>query len=258
MGKRRKTAKTGDKGIYKARGDTKQGGKQNGSDDLYDEVDRYHKQNEEEFIALDRQEESDFLDDGVRESVLDLAAGDNSDESEDETSVDDSGDESSVEAAKSLSSTDDDQFSVENEDVRDWGKKKSAYYHGDTADLEIGQDQEDAFLEEEAAKEVQAARYRHMEEADFLPSDAEDDDEGSQDEENDLSFKKKRNLSKLSKADKLRLLKSHHPDILPLVSHFAGVLRDWHSRTNVVTKALCDDKESTPEVSEKLSLLLHP
>lgn len=45
---------------------------------------------------------------------------------------------------------------LENDDDEEmeqgWGKKKSTYWSGDTADLEIGQDVEDAEEEEEAAK----------------------------------------------------------------------------------------------------------
>ena len=53
------------------------------------------------------------------------------------------------------------------DELLNWGKKKKSYYYGDTADLEIGQDEEEAYLEEEAAKEVLKARYADMEEGDF-------------------------------------------------------------------------------------------
>jgi len=57
-----------------------------------------------------------------------------------------------------------------------WGKKKN-YYDGDTADLEIGQELQDAYNEEEAAIELQRERLGQMEEADFFDDDIEDEEE---------------------------------------------------------------------------------
>merc|ERR1712070_598866 len=66
------------------------------------------------------------------------------------------------------------------EELMHWGKKKRDYYHGDTADLEIGQDEEDAILEEEAADEVLNTRYDQMDEEDYmLHSDNEKKDESA-------------------------------------------------------------------------------
>lgn len=45
----------------------------------------------------------------------------------------------------------DSEEEAEAEEDEGWGAKKKAYYSGDTADLEIGQDAEDAKDEEEAA-----------------------------------------------------------------------------------------------------------
>ena len=55
-----------------------------------------------------------------------------------------------------------------------WGKKKN-YYAGDTADLEIGQDVQDAYDEEEAAMSLQKERLASMQESDFM--DYMDEDE---------------------------------------------------------------------------------
>jgi hypothetical protein len=58
---------------------------------------------------------------------------------------------------------DDDEDSDEDDKPEKWGKKKT-YWTGDTADLEIGQDVEDAEDEERAAK-VSAERHvnaRHI------------------------------------------------------------------------------------------------
>ncbi len=65
--------------------------------------------------------------------------------------------------------------------VTSWGKKKS-YYTGDTADLEIGQDVQDAIDEEEAALSLQQERLESMRESDFLDDD-NSDGEGSGEED---------------------------------------------------------------------------
>jgi hypothetical protein len=69
-----------------------------------------------------------------------------------------------------------------------WGKKKN-YYAGDTADLEIGQDVQDAYDEEEAAISLQKERLESMQENDYL-----DDVEGDagDDENRDRSDRRKR------------------------------------------------------------------
>lgn len=58
---------------------------------------------------------------------------------------------------------------------------RSSYYDADTADLEIGQEYEDAEAEEEAALELQKASYKGMDAADF----GEDDEGREQVEEGD-------------------------------------------------------------------------
>ena len=59
--------------------------------------------------------------------------------------------------------------------VGNWGKKKH-YWAGDTADLEIGQDMQDALDEEEAANELQENRLRAMDLQDYGSSSSSDSD----------------------------------------------------------------------------------
>ena len=71
---------------------------------------------------------------------------------------------------KTTDSDMDDNDEEENDDSgRLWGKKKNIYWTGDTADLEIGQDVEDAEEEEAAAIELQRERLKGMTEDDFAP-----------------------------------------------------------------------------------------
>ena len=271
-GKRRHTAKTGDKKLYQSRNDTVDDNNNNSDDDpMYDHVDRFHNQKDaQEFLKLDGGNDgssSEDDDDGLEpkhESVLDLAlGGEASDEdsasSDDENAAktkkrdDDDDDEESEETDEnSVSSSDNDEEDME-ENVRDWGRRKSAYYHGDTADLEIGQDEEDAVLEEQAAKEVQKARYEEMSEDDFVLSDAEEVTVGSAKDDDigrpgSLLAMASRNVSKLSLKEKQKLIDRQHPELLPLLSHFATMAEDLCRNTSVAAQAVFEGEEGTAEV----------
>jgi hypothetical protein len=80
--------------------------------------------------------------------------------------------------------------------VASWGKKKS-YYTGDTADLEIGQDVQDAIDEEEAALSLQQERLESKRESDFLDDD-NSDGEGTGEEEDAKESKPKKRSNKNS------------------------------------------------------------
>jgi U3 small nucleolar RNA-associated protein 3 len=255
MGKKRNSAKTGDQALYKKRDAITASKKSQDNDAMFNEVDRYHNQKEEQFLKLDATDTASEDDDGITktENVLDLGLADSSEEEDDDSSLEDNGQEGDdVDADDSeeeaVSSESDDGDEPDQADVRDWGSKKSAYYHGDTADLEIGQEEDDAYLEEEAAKEVQAARYQQMDEDDFVLSD--NDDEPSSSAAEQVSTTTTRDVSKLSKAEKKKLLQSHHPELLPILTHFSQVIQDYESRTKIVAKTLlADDEQGTPEVS---------
>jgi len=247
-----------------------------GSDDdeMYDEVDRFHNRKEEEFLQLGGHDDDDdgsssSEDDGVtkgREGVFDLGVGGSSDE--DDSNDDD--DEEKVEAssskkkvamlASSSSDDDDDDDSDDDDDEKksnllNWGAKKHSYYHGDTADLEIGQDVDDAYLEEEAGREVEKARLEDMEEGDFMLDGDQDEEEvevkpkkkkqkkssSRQGEEVETILQPSKNtkqMSKLSKKEKIKLLKANHPELLPLVQHFSGSVQDLVDSTMVASGAL--------------------
>ena len=261
MGKRRKTAKTGDKAIYKSRNVEGNRRITEEESDLHDKVDHFHLEREKDFLELSQFQNPnhDEDDEENEEAVMDLGAQvDSSDESEEESSSGSDVDEPGIirkdgQAFSSSSSSsdddddDDDRMELQlKEDVRDWGKRKALYYHGDTADLEIGQDQDDAFLEEEAAKEIQAARFEEMSEEDFALSDAEKSDDDSETGLEKLSSG--RQLSKLSAKQRKKLLDKQHPEFLGLLSHFTSVVRSLESSTTVASDALFRGTEA-PEVS---------
>lgn len=240
---------------------------------MYDEVDRYHIETDNQFISLDQNDtEKDYENDEDmnegKTSVLDLSGGVNgcSDEDEDNDSAFSSnlkyGKDSSVSATKMRSSynsndtSDDDDdmlidYNQKQESTNNWGKNKALYYHGDTFDLEIGQEEEDAFLEEEAAKEIQATRFGDMEEDDFFLFDEENGDKkgsAALSAASDAVELKTVDASKLTKKANRRILNKKYPDILQMVSYFSGVVKDLKDRTQVATNALTDGKGTAESV----------
>jgi U3 small nucleolar RNA-associated protein 3 len=271
MGKKRNTAKTGDKALYSKRGEDDAGPKKDDADPMYDEIDQFHKDKDADYLKLDGGgEPSDSEDDdGMthQHNIMDLGAGGGDDDSASSSSDDDDqgrvgqaahhddDEDSDSEEASMASSSDDEEEAIS--DPRQWGRKKSTYYHGDTADLEIGQDQEDAFLEEEAAKEVQKARLADMTEDDFVLSDNDDDQQEEKETdkkatkeqpmmEQDLA--KTRDLFKFKKKDKRKLLQKQHSELLPIVSYFSDIVKDLKTKTRVAQQALFG-QEGTAEVS---------
>ena len=293
MGKsrRRNTAKTGDRALYGSRGaggdaaGGRSGDHRDDEDAVYDEVDRYHnRKDEEDYLKLgDGEDDEDDEDEyDKQEAVMDLGAGGDS-SSSDEGDDDEDEDEgfnrkarqqrqkknrAADDASSSSSDDDDDDAMMDNmepEDVRDWGRKKSMYYHGDTADLEIGQEKDDAYLEEEAARELQSSRYADMSEDDFALDDVEGGEKssGSAGEKKDRRKqppatadvqRQQEHLSKkkLSTKEKRKYLDRQHPELLPLLSYFSDVVGDLSCRTSVATDALFfgsgnDDDDSEGE-----------
>jgi len=85
-----------------------------------------------------------------------------------------------------------------------WGKK-SHYWSGDTADLEIGQDMQDALDEEDAARDLQRQRLKGIRASDYGGVDSGDsDNDGDGDsvgeDEEDVGAKGKGSYGKLSAA----------------------------------------------------------
>ncbi len=79
-----------------------------------------------------------------------------------------------------------------------WGKKKH-YWSGDTADLEIGQDMQDALDEEEGAKELEYNRLKNMRVEDFGSGSSSESDSESDEDVDD----KKGNNKSLQRSGKL-------------------------------------------------------
>ena len=275
MGKKRHTAKTGDKALYKSRDSKNEATDKRDADDdpMFDEVDRYNNARDELqkdmlHFGNDKNDDSSVDEAPNEENVFDLGVGGSSSESEDDDeddseSADETTDHTAAQTVLSDSSVDEDgSSSSDNEfqdqaaetDILNWGKSKRDYYNGDTADLEIGQEIEDAELEEDAGKEVLRARMEGLSEDDFIFDTDEPNTENNEsaketkdktDDEQLTSVgvtsqsKKRRNHAGLSKFDKIKLMKRTHPELLPLVSHFRDeMIRPCAKETLVVNNAL--------------------
>jgi len=264
MGKKRHTAKTGDRSLYKSRGRHNLVEKDHGhadDDTMHDEVDRYNNvrdELQEDMLRFgedgQNKEESE---EAEVENVFDLGLGGSESEYDEESHGTESSDDQVVdsnfdnEQDESSSSSEDD---VQEEDTLNWGKKKHDYYDGDTADLEIGQEREDADMEVKAGREVLKVRMEGMTEDDF-ELDFEEDDRTTKNQEKkennneekesqhcgikrETQLKKRKSLAMLSKREKIKLLKKTHPDF-PLISYFREhVIRPCVEETLVVTNAL--------------------
>jgi hypothetical protein len=95
---------------------------------------------------------------------------------------------------------DEDDEDEDETDTKKWGKKKT-YWTGDTADLEIGQDIEDAVAEEEAARDLQQQKLKRIKQKDFR-DDLEEDSEDEEDESEDNADTYGSKLAKKKAADK--------------------------------------------------------
>jgi U3 small nucleolar RNA-associated protein 3 len=279
MGRKRNTAKTGDKAVYASRGNrnSNDAEKHVDNDDMYNEIDRYNNARDElqddvlNFNQNDDESEEGGIQNDV-ENVFDLGIGKSDDEST-TTSGSSSQDDGSIGQEEGMhdesledDEVSDDESSIEEmddipkTDLLNWGKRKKDYYNGDTADLEIGQEIEDAELEEEAGKEILKARLDGMTEQDFMLDDEDEDDESQQDKNIDkkddkveitdaMHSSKRRKLNKLSKSEKVKLMSKNHPELIPLISHFREeFIRPCAKETLVVLNALTQDP-SNAEVS---------
>mmetsp|Transcript_15840 Transcript_15840/g.18400 ORF Transcript_15840/g.18400 Transcript_15840/m.18400 type:complete len:670 (+) Transcript_15840:83-2092(+) len=265
-GRNRNTAKTGDVALYKARDDgTNSSRKKEDNDDMYNEVDRYNNARDDlqdDMLKFGRNDDSSEEEAGNDvENVFDLGLDESDDDSNDDVSDDETGDSGDdITAKESLNEVSEDDSSIgddfEAPDVLDWGKKKKDYYHGDTADLEIGQEVEDAELEEEAGKEVLKTRLQGMTEDDFM---LDDDDEEDNDERDDkmkseilstaMTSTMQKNLVRLSKKEKSKLMEKMHPELLPLINHFRDeAIIPCVEETLVVTNAMFESEENAQAV----------
>ena len=91
----------------------------------------------------------------------------------------------------------------EDEDQEEsWGRKASTYRGGDTADLEIGQDMDDALEEEAGAMEQHRKKTKRMQASDFMEDFEESGDDESESESESSSDDSEVNVGTQAKGGK--------------------------------------------------------
>ena len=133
-------------------------------------------------------------------------------------------------SSTTIDDVDDDDDDGDKSSSMDWGRKKKTYWSGDTADLEIGQELQDAEEEEEAVKELHGQKLQRMKESDFYDDDAgdgedlnDDDDEEEEEEGNDVDEGEENYESILKNKSKSLLKKHRHASSSP---EGAGLIGD--------------------------------
>lgn len=121
---------------------------------------------------------------------------------------------------------DEDEKDYNMPDERAWGSQKSQFFATDYVDQDYSttneKDLQKAKLEEESAREIQKRLAEQLDEADFNLhqfSQMNDDDGDDEDDENVVVTK---DLSKLSKREKLALFRKESPEFEPLVNDSRG------------------------------------
>ncbi|KAL7555024.1 LOW QUALITY PROTEIN: hypothetical protein ACHAWF_018619 [Thalassiosira exigua] len=274
MGRRsRHSAKTGDRSIYRSRA-TGAGPDDAGSDDdpVHDEVDRYHNRREEaeeNYLKLDGDDDGEgdesSEDDGItkrREGVFDR--GSSNEEEDDEGDDDDEEDErearcttqrraAALEAAMASSSDNDsDDDGEEDEggkssDLLNWGTRSSRTSTGTRPTWRSGRTSRTHI-----SRRRRGGRSDAMDDADFLLGG----DGGGEKEEEEVRERKPKKKKKtkedkvetvraavkssrqLSRKERSKLLKANHPELMPLVQHFAGPMQELRETTLVAAGAL--------------------
>jgi len=157
-----------------------------------------------------RKEDADYMS-ASEEEILPLEGlSDESDEDEAEIS-DGQDDERSI-------LDDEEDFDEEKQLEREtWGSSRKAYYGADEAS-----DEEDEALEEQEAERLQKKHLARLRPEDFLDTWADQvKPEGSATQKVVTEELPAPDLSKLSKADLLKLLKTRHPDVLRLAKLYS-------------------------------------
>lgn len=189
------------------------------NDPIHDPSEQYHNAKDaliNDILRFDEDEDEQKEDDGVTKNiqpVLDLVLSQSEDDSvSDDSSLDE--DEQDF----------DDESDIPMDEAGNWGKRKKNYYHGDTADLEIGQDAEDVDVEEEGAQEILKARYSKMDESDFslpqsilMKGNIEDD----KDKEASTHTSDIRKIARnFNPHETMIYIVKNFPEVLPMLQHF--------------------------------------
>ena len=112
-----------------------------------------------------------------------------------------------------------------------------------------------------AAREVQTTRFIEMNDADFELSDDDQHPQAAHSKETGW-VEKMRDIASLGPKERRKLLKLQHPELLPVVSHFATFSKEYIRSTTVATKTLLENDEAAKvrvlDVSTSKHLMIGP
>ncbi|XP_047472106.1 something about silencing protein 10-like [Penaeus chinensis] len=261
MGKRRKMGGGGGgKGVSKKQGkDTRFGlGEQNAYENalidpssrgyVYDEVDDFEDEKDKNVLSLTKRlmarnesskEQVLGIDSGSSEEEFEYNDTDEEEEEEEDGEQEEGEDEDEDELYMDDDIEDEDEERLP--DDRAWGNKKWRYIGTDTSDERIQrklyrQDEELAKLEEETARKLQdrmAAELEDLAAEDLIP---QEEDKGEDDKSTQVRVET--DISGLSKAKKMQLLKRESPEFLPLIEDMKSKCNEIQTFLRPLMKAI--------------------
>jgi len=222
------------------------------SEYMYDKIDMYHIEKNSDKILLDPSTEhmsDDDLQENMYEEVLPLQDTDEEEDEEEDGDVnEEADDEDEDEDDEGSDSEDDDNMFAESDEehVNDkaWGKHKKVFYNTDVQDDDVYTSDEDAQQaaqeEEKEAIILQKRLAEKLDAEDFYTFDDEEgdgkvkaddkDDEEEDEGDNEGRVKVAKDLSKLSKRERLEILADESPELLPLVEEYKDKLVELRER----------------------------
>lgn len=218
---------------------------------LQDAVDAFHADRDK--VLLD---DSDSDDSSGQEEVLSLDDDDSESDaqvySEDEIGQISEVHSRNLQKDEMASDIEDDEDGLP--DVKAWGKKKSTYYHTDFVDEDYAGITEDAAelarLEEQEARALQKRLVEQLDEEDFgldlfqLPKE----------DTAEVSEKISKDLSKLSKREKLKLLSKDSAELLELIDDFKAKMVELRDTILPLSKLVDSGKITSLPAIEYISL----
>jgi len=224
----------------------------NSEDFMYDEVDKFHRNKDKIYLDPNHKdlEESDQSD--LDEEVLGLESDTDENEEEEDENDDEDGSNDDENDESGDEEDEDEEKGIPSDQA--WGKSKKQFYHTDVDDADIYASDEEGELaaqeEEVEAMTLQKRMAARLDEEDFF--DVQEDEKDDEKPEEKTTVKK--DLSKMSKREKLQLLNKQSPDLLPLINEYQECLNELKTYYNPLMKLTEEDDLST--MSEKCKLFI--
>lgn len=222
---------------------------ENSKNYIYDDVDQFHRNKDKLFLDKDQHEDDIELDDSEDEEVLGLGSDSDEDSGEEEEEIDEEDDlqESEDENNKEKGLPSD----------QAWGRKKKEFYDADVDEGDIYASDEEGDLaaeeEEEEALTLQKRMAARLDEEDFYTVEQEEDDSKKEEEKSIVP----KDLSALSKNERLRILTKQSPDLLPLMNEYKESLDELKIYYNPLWKLSQEENSKMTVECKKFIQMRH-